>query len=165
MSDSLPPHGLFSPWNSLGQNTGVGSLSFLQGTFPTQGLNPGLLHCRWILYQLGHKGSLVFNSVMTWWEEPTHWKIPWCWERLKMEGEGDDRGWNAWMASLTQWKRVWVSSGNWWWTGKPGVLQSMGLQKVGHGWVTELNWVEIAKCWCSSQNKSGEMEMKCSLGK
>ena len=57
VSDSLQPHGLYSPWNSPGQNTGVGSLSFLKGTLPTQGSNPGLLHCRWILYQLSHKGS------------------------------------------------------------------------------------------------------------
>ena len=58
VSDSLRPQGLFSPWNSPGQNTGVGSLSLLQGVFPTQGPNPGLLQCRWILYQLSHKGSL-----------------------------------------------------------------------------------------------------------
>ena len=57
MSDSLWPHGLYSPWNSPGQNTGVGSLSLLQGIFPTQGSNPGLPHCRWVLYQLSHKGS------------------------------------------------------------------------------------------------------------
>jgi len=57
VSDSLPPCGLYSPWNSPGQNTGVGSLSLFQGIFPTQGSNPGLLHCRWILYQLSHKGS------------------------------------------------------------------------------------------------------------
>ena len=57
VSDSLQPHGLYSHWNSLGQNTGVGSLSLLQGIFPTQGLNPGLLHCKQILYQLSHKGS------------------------------------------------------------------------------------------------------------
>ena len=57
MSDSLQPHGLYSPWNYLGQNTGVGSVVLLQGIFPTQGLNPGLLHCRQILYQLNHKGS------------------------------------------------------------------------------------------------------------
>ena len=56
-SVSLKPHGLYSPWNSPGQSTEVGSLSHLQGIFPTQGLNPGLLHCRWILYQLSHKGS------------------------------------------------------------------------------------------------------------
>ena len=55
MSDSLQPHGLYSPWNSPGQNTGVGSLSLFQGIFPTQGLKPGLPHCRWILYQLSHK--------------------------------------------------------------------------------------------------------------
>ena len=57
VSDSLWPHGLYNPCNSPGQNTGVGSLSLLQGIFPTQGLNPGLLHCRRILYQLGHKGK------------------------------------------------------------------------------------------------------------
>ena len=57
MSDSLQPRGLYNPWNSPGQNTGVGCLSLLQGIFPTQGLNPGLLHCGWILYQLSHKGS------------------------------------------------------------------------------------------------------------
>ena len=57
MSDSLRPHGLYSPWNSPGQNTGVGSLSLLQGIFPTQGSNPGLPHCRWILYQLSHQGN------------------------------------------------------------------------------------------------------------
>ena len=58
-SDSLPPRGLYSPWNSPGQNTGVGSLSLLQGIFSTQGSNPGLPHCRWILYQLSHQGSPV----------------------------------------------------------------------------------------------------------
>ena len=57
VSASLRSHGLYSPWNSPGQNTGMGSLSLLQGIFPTQGSNPGLLHCRWILYQLSHKGS------------------------------------------------------------------------------------------------------------
>ena len=57
VSDSLWPHGLYSPWNSLGQNTGVSILSLFQGIFPTQRSNPGLLHCRWILYQLSHKGS------------------------------------------------------------------------------------------------------------
>ena len=57
VSNSLQPHVLYSPWNSLGQNTGVGSLSLLQGIFPTQGSNPGVPHCRWILYQLSHKGS------------------------------------------------------------------------------------------------------------
>ena len=62
--------------------------------------------------------------------------------------EGDNRGWDGWMASLTRWTRVWTSSGSWWWTGKPGVLQSMGPQRVGHNWVTELNWTEL-NCGCS----------------
>ena len=62
VSDSLLPHRLYSPWNSLGQNTGVGSLSLLHGIFPAQGLNPGLPHCRWILYQLSHKGSPHTNG-------------------------------------------------------------------------------------------------------
>ena len=63
MSDSLWLHGLYSPWNSLGQHTGVGSLSLLQGIFPTQGLNPGLLHYRQILYQLSHKRSLISYTI------------------------------------------------------------------------------------------------------
>ena len=79
------------------------------------------------------------NILATWCKELTHWKRPWCWERLKVGGEGDDRGWDGWMASPTQWTWVWISSGSWWWTGRPGVLQSMGLQRVGHDWVTELN--------------------------
>ena len=78
------------------------------------------------------------NTVATWCEELTHWKRPWCWERLKAGRERVDRGWDGWMASLTQtW--VWASSGSWWWAGKPGVLQSMASQRVRHGWVTELN--------------------------
>ena len=67
-------------------------------------------------------------------------KKPWCWERLKVGGEGDDRGWDGWMASPTQWTWVSASTRSWWRTGKPGVLQSMGSQRVGHDWVTELNW-------------------------
>ena len=66
-------------------------------------------------------------------------KRPWCWERLKV-GEGDDRGWDGWMASQTQWTWVWVNFGSWWWTGRPGVLQSRGSQRVRHDWATELNW-------------------------
>ena len=60
-------------------------------------------------------------------KELTHWKRPWCCERLRAGGEGDDRGWEGWMASPTQWTWVWVGSGSWWWT---GVLQSMGLKRV-----------------------------------
>ena len=80
------------------------------------------------------------NTLATWCKELTRLKRPWCWERLKAGGEGDDRGWDGWMASLTQWTWVWVSSGSWWWTGKPGVLQSIGLQRLSYNWVTELNW-------------------------
>ena len=64
----------------------------------------------------------------------------WCWERLKAGGEGDDRRWDGWMASLTLWTWVCASSGSWWWTGKPGMLQSMGSQRVECDWATELNW-------------------------
>ena len=63
-----------------------------------------------------------------------------CWERLRVGGEGDGRGWDGWMALLTQWTWVWVNSGSWWWTGRPGMLQSMGSQRVAHNWATELNW-------------------------
>jgi len=76
-------------------------------------------------------------------EELTHWKRLWCWEGLGAGGEGDDRGWDGWMASLTQWMWVWVNSWSWWWTGRPGVLRFMGLQRVGHDWATELNWTEL----------------------
>ena len=75
-----------------------------------------------------------------WCKEMTHWKRPWSWERLKAGGEGDDRGWDGWMASLKRWTWVWASSGSWWWTGKPGMLHSTGLQRVRHDWATELNW-------------------------
>ena len=78
------------------------------------------------------------NTLATWCEELTHWKIPWFWERLKAE-VGDDRGWNVWMASPTQWTWFWVSSLSCWWTGKPGLLQSMGSQRVRHDWATELS--------------------------
>ena len=78
-------------------------------------------------------------------EELTHWKRPWCWERLKEGGEGDDRGWDDWLAIPTRWRWVWVNSGNWWWTGKPGVVQCMGLQRVRHDWATELNWTACQK--------------------
>ena len=82
------------------------------------------------------------NIVATSWEELTHWKRPWCWEGLGAGGEGDDRGWDGWMASPTRWTWVWVNSGSWWWTGRPGVLWFMGSQRVGHSWTTELNWTE-----------------------
>ena len=91
--------------------------------------------------------KLNSNTLATWCEEPTHWKRPWCWGRLKARGEGDDRGWDGWMASPTQWTWVWASSRSWWWTGKPVVLQSMGSQRVGHNWATELNWTGERQGW------------------
>ena len=92
------------------------------------------------------------NTLATWCEELTHLKRPWCWEQLK--AEGDDKGWDGWMASPTQWTWVWVNSSSWWWTGRPGVLQSMGTQRVGHDWVTELNcgiWFSKNTCTMNSQ--------------
>ena len=91
----------------------------------------------WLIY------SWNSNTLAIWWQDLTHWKRPWCLERLKV-GEGDNRGWDGWMASPTQWPRVWVNSRSWWWTGRPGMLQSMGLQRVGHNWATELNWIDRA---------------------
>ena len=75
-------------------------------------------------------------------KELTHLQRPWCWERLKVGGEGDDRGWDGWMVSLTQWTWVWVNSGSWWRTGRPGVLPFMGWQRVGHDCATELSWTD-----------------------
>jgi len=72
----------------------------------------------------------------------THWKRHWCWEDLGAGGEGYDRGWDGWMASLTQWTWLWVNSGSWWWTGRLSMLQFMGSQRVRHDWATELTWTE-----------------------
>ena len=77
--------------------------------------------------------------------ELTHWKRSWCWEGLGAGGEGDDRGWDGWMASWTWWTWVWANSRSWWWIGRLGVLWFMGSQRVGHDWVTELNWFQL--CW------------------
>ena len=79
-------------------------------------------------------------------EELTHLKRLWCWGSLGAGGEGDDRGWDGWMASLTRWAWVWVNSGSWWWTGRPGMLWFMGSQRVGHNWGTELNWTCLTLC-------------------
>ena len=77
------------------------------------------------------------STLATSCEELTHWKRPWCWERMKA-GEGDNRRWDGWMASPTQWIWVWVDFRSWWRTGRPGVLRFMGSQRVRHNWVTEL---------------------------
>ena len=83
------------------------------------------------------------STLATSCEELTHWKRPWCWEGLEAGGEGDDRGWDDWMASPTRWTWVWVDSGSWWWTGRPGMLRFMRSQAVRHNWATELNWTEL----------------------
>ena len=86
------------------------------------------------------------NTLATWCKELTHLKRPWFWERLRAGGEGDDRGWDGWMASLTQWTWVWVDSGSWWCTGRPGVLRFMVSQRVRHDWATELE-LETTQVW------------------
>ena len=88
------------------------------------------------------------NTLAIWCEELTHWKR--CWARLKAGEEGDNRGWDGWMAWPTQWTWVWATSRSWWWTGRPGMLQSMGSQRVRHDWATELNWTELN--WTESIN-------------
>ena len=85
--------------------------------------------CQWGLVFLR---VMRLNQFFAFFPEPTHWKRLWCWERLKAGREGDDRGQDGWMASPTQWARVWASSGRWWSAGKPAVLQSMGSLRVGH---------------------------------
>ena len=113
-------------WKSLGQ----------QGDPTNPSENKSVLNIHWKDWCW----SWNSNTLFTWREELTHWKRPWCWERLKVGGEGDDRGWDGRMASLTHWTWVWVNSWSWRWTGWPGMLQSMGLQRDGHNWASELNW-------------------------
>ena len=101
--------------------------------------------CSQILHGKDWCWSWNSNTLATWCEELTHLKRPWCWERLRAGGEGDNRGLDGRMALPTQWTWVWVNSGTWWWTGRPGVLQSMGSQRVRHDWATELNWTDALK--------------------
>ena len=90
-----------------------------------------------LIYQQAKWQAWSSNTLAAWCKELTHWKTPLCWERLIAEGEGADRGWDGWMASSTRWTWVWANSGRWWWTGKPGMLQSTGSQRIGHDLVTE----------------------------
>ena len=141
-SESFPTSQLFA-WG--GQSTGVSALASF---FPR---NP-----RADLLQNGLVGSPCsprdsqessptpqFKSINS-----SGHQFPWCWKRFRA-GEGDDRGWDGGMASPTQWTWVWVNSRRWWWTGRPGVLQSMGSQRVGHDWAAELNWTASVVTWCS----------------
>ena len=125
-------------------NCGVGEGSWeslgLQGDPASPSYRRSVLGVRWKDWCW----SWNSNMLATWCEELTHWKRPWCWERLRTGGEGDDRGWDGWMASLTRWTWVWVNSERWWWTGRPGMLQYMGSAKSHtqlSDW-TELNWRE-----------------------
>ena len=82
------------------------------------------------------------------------WKErPWCWERLRAGGEGDYRGWDGWVASPTQWRCIWVVSRSWWWTRKPGVLKSMGSQRVRHNWATE--WMDMKDSTYTGNTRAG----------
>ena len=104
--------------------------------------------------------KLKLQTLATSCEELTHWKRSWCLEGLGAGGEGDNRGWDGWMASLTLWAWVWVNSGSLWWTGRPGVLRFMGSQRVGHDWVTELNWL-ICVCVCDIYYQTLEIFNHC----
>ena len=112
------------PWESLG----------LQWDPTSQSQRKSVLNIHW----KNLCWSWISHTLATWCEDLSPWKRPWCGERLRAGGEGDDRGWDGWMASPTQWTWVWVSSGSWWWTGRPGVLWSMGSQRVGHDQAPEL---------------------------
>ena len=101
---------------------------------------------KWMDYPLSEDtflSSIREYTLATWWEELSHLKRPWCWERLRAGGEGDDRGWDGWMASPTQWTWVWVDSGSWWWKGRPGVLQFMGRKELDM--TEQLNWTELKR--------------------
>ena len=104
------------------------------------------------------------STLATSCEELTHWKRLWCWEGLRAGGKGDDRGWDGWMASPTWWTWVWVNSGSWWWTGRPGVLQFMGSQRVRHDWVTKLNWTELMGWKVSGQWVISPRKMQLAWG-
>ena len=97
----------------------------------------------WMLIWKDWCWSWNSNTLATWCKELTLLKRPWCWKRLKAGGEGDERGWDGWMESPTQWTWVWVNSRSWWWTRRPGVLHFMESQRVGHNWATELKWVAL----------------------
>ena len=112
----------------------------LQGDAASQSWRKSVLNIHWKDWCW----SWNSNTLATWCEELTHWKWPWCWERLKAGGEGDDRGWDGWMATPTQWTWVWVNSGSCWWTGRLGVLQSVGSQ----------NWTEVHMFPCYFLNSS-----------
>ena len=119
-------------WESLG----------LQGDPTSPSLKGSVLCVHW----KGWCSRWNSNTLATSCEELIHWKRPWCWEGIGAGGEGDDRGWDGWMASPTRCTWVWVNSGSWWWTGRPGVLRFVGSQRVRYDWGTELKWTELIMC-------------------
>ena len=127
-------------------NCGVGEDSWeslgLQGD-PT---SPLWRRSAWVFF--GRNDAKAENPVL-WPPHVKSWLIGknWCWEGLGAGGEGNNRGWDGRMASLTRWTWVWVNSGSWWWTGRPGMLWFMGSQRVRHDWTTELNWTELNWLW------------------
>ena len=124
-------------------NCGIGEDSL--ESLGLQGDPTGLFWRRSVLGFLWKEWCWSWNSstLATSCKELTHWKRLWCWEGLGAGEKEDDREWDGWMASLTRWTWVWVNSGSWWWTGRPGVLRFMGSQRVGHDWVTKLNWTDF----------------------
>ena len=126
-------------------NCGVGEDSWeslgLQRDQTSQSQRKSVLNIHWKDWCWSWNSS----ALATWCQELTHWKRPWCWERLKAGGERDVRGPGGWMTSPIQWTWVWASFRSWWWTGKCGVLQFMRSQRVGHYWATVLNWTCVAK--------------------
>ena len=140
--------GKFNPW--VGRSPG--------GRQPTPVFLPGECHGQRSLAGYRPKDCKDLDTAKVHWKdwcwswnsntlaisckELTHWKRPWCWEGLGAGGEGDDRGWGGWMASLTWWTCAWVNSRSWWWTGRPGMLWFMGLLRVRHDWETEQSWTE-----------------------
>ena len=148
------PSGLCSYWNWITATTI--EVTPPTSLVPNSDLSPSPSSCPYPCFLPLVSFHLSFKTLLGphwWWswnsdtlatscKELTHWKRPWCWEGLGAGGEGDDRGWDGWMASPTQWAWVWVNSRSLWWIGRPGMLQFMGSQRVRHDWVTELNWTE-----------------------
>ena len=112
----------------------------LESPLDSKGIKP--VNPKSVLNILWKDWCWSYDPLATWYEKATHWKRPWCWERLTVGGEGDDRGWDGWMASPTQGTWVWVSSGRWWRTGKAGRLQSVGSQSQTwlRNWTTKTSF-------------------------
>ena len=131
-------------------NCGVGEDSWesfgLQGDPTSPSWRRSVLGVHWKDLCWSWNSSTLATSC----EELTHWKRPWYWEGLGAGGNRDDRGWDGWMASPPWWTWVWVNSGSWWWTGRPGMVRFMGSQRVTQDWVTELiRWWKIGSPYSS----------------